>query len=188
MRRREMLHPVTLPESYQKVAYVQATAYPSYVDTEYSPNQDTRVCCKFERITDSQFPAVYGTEKPRYSFLNSRVDYGEDIGITIKKADKNVICCVDHNKNIVRVGADEYTVGDYVEFKCSVPLYLFLLNGYTQASTQFFGKIYYCKIYENNVLMGNFVPCIRKEDFTIGFYNLVTEKFYPGKGTFSYGE
>ena len=49
MRRREMLLPVKLPEAFQKVAYVQATKYPSYVDTKYIPDQDTRVCCKFER-------------------------------------------------------------------------------------------------------------------------------------------
>lgn len=53
MRRREMLLPVILPEAFQKVAYVQAAMFPSYVDTEYIPNQDTRVCCKFERIEDA---------------------------------------------------------------------------------------------------------------------------------------
>lgn len=47
MRRREMLLPVTLPEAFQKVAYVQATMFPSYVDTEYtlhlsSPSQENR--------------------------------------------------------------------------------------------------------------------------------------------------
>ena len=182
-----MLHPTALPEAYQKAAYVQATAYPSYVDTEYTPNQDTRVCCKFERSTDSQFPAVYGTEKPRFSFLNSRADYGEDIGVTIKKADKNVICCLDHNKNLIRVDSQEYTIREYTAFECSLPLYLFLLNGYVQTSTQFLGKIYYCKIYENNVLTRNLVPCFRKEDSAIGFYDLVTQKFYPGTGTFLYG-
>ena len=188
MRRREMLLPVTLPETFQKVTYVQATKYPSYVDTEYIPDQDTRVCCKFERDTDSQFPTVYGTEKPRFSFLTSRVDYGEDIGKTITKPGKNVTCCVDHNKNLVRVGAEEHTIAAYTEFKCSLPLYLFLLNGYIQATTQFFGKIYYCKIYENDVLMRNLVPCFRKEDSVIGFYDLVMEKFYPGTGTFLYDE
>ena len=188
MRRREMLLSVTLPEAFQKVAYVQATMFPSYVDTEYTPNQDTRVCCKFERIEDAINPTVYGTEKPRFSFLSVRVDYGEDTGIALKKMDKNMIYCVDQNRNYVRVGSDEYMVADYTEFKCSKPLYLFLLNGYTQVHTQFLGKIYYCKIYENDVLMRNLVPCFRKEDSVIGFYDLVTEKFYLGTGTFLYGE
>ena len=116
-----MLLPVTLPEAFQKVAYVQATMFPSYVDTEYTPNQDTRVCCKFERIEDAINPTVYGTEKPRFSFLSVRVDYGEDTGIALKKMDKNMIYCVDQNRNYVRVGSDEYMVADYTEFKCSKP-------------------------------------------------------------------
>lgn len=188
MRRREMLHPVTLPEAYQKVSYVQATKFPSYVDTEYTPNQDTRVCSKIERVEDVEYPTAYGTEKPRFSLLNGRVDYGADVGDSIKEMDKSTVYCVDHNRNHVRIGNDEYTVADYTEFKCTKPLYLFLLNGYIQARAQFLGKIFYCKIYENNVLQRNLVPCFRKEDFAIGFYDLVTENFYPGTGTFLYGE
>ena len=65
---------------------------------------------------------------------------------------------------------------------------VFALNGFMRATTQFLGRIYSCKIYENDILQRNFVPCIRKEDYVLGFYDPVTEKFYPGKGTFSYGE
>ena len=31
MRRREMIHPVVLPDQYHQVAYVEATSYSSYV-------------------------------------------------------------------------------------------------------------------------------------------------------------
>ena len=48
----------------------------------------------------------------------------------------------------------------------------------------------YYKIYSNNILVRNFVPCYRKSDNVVGFYDLVNSEFYTnnGTGTFSYGK
>ena len=51
------------------------------------------------------------------------------------------------------------------------------------------GKIYYFKIYVNNVLVRNFVPAKRKSDNVLGLYDLVNNAFYTnaGTGTFTAG-
>ena len=188
MRRREMIHPVVLPDQYHQVAYVEATSYSSYVDTGYVPNQDTRVCITIQRMSESEFAVAYGTESPRFSLIKNRVDYGVNIGISIPEMTLGEKYRVDHNKNMIRIEENSYKISGYPQFTASKPLYLFILNGFIRASTQFLGRIYSCKIYENDILQRNFVTCIRKEDYVLGFYDPVTEKFYPGKGTFSYGE
>ena len=51
-------------------------------------------------------------------------------------------------------------------------------------------KIYYFKLYDNNTLVRNFIPCYRKSDNVAGLYDLVNNKFYTnsGTGTFSVGK
>ena len=55
---------------------------------------------------------------------------------------------------------------------------------------RFSGKIWYFKIYENNKIIKNFVPCYDRFDGTIGLYETVEHKFYynEGSGNFSTNE
>ena len=50
-------------------------------------------------------------------------------------------------------------------------------------------RIYYFKIYENGVLVRNYVPCYRISDGVIGLYETVTGTFVTnaGEGTFTKG-
>lgn len=44
-------------------------------------------------------------------------------------------------------------------------------------------RIYYCKFYDNDVLVRNFIPCIRKCDSKPGLFDLVNNVFYTNSGT-----
>lgn len=50
-------------------------------------------------------------------------------------------------------------------------------------------KVYRLKLYENNALVREYVPCYRVSDNEIGLYELVNNVFYPnnGTGTFNKG-
>ena len=50
-------------------------------------------------------------------------------------------------------------------------------------------KLYSFKMYDNDVLVRNFIPCKRNSDNEIGLYDEVNDVFYTnsGTGTFSYG-
>ena len=50
-------------------------------------------------------------------------------------------------------------------------------------------KVYRLKLYENNTLVREYVPCYRISDNEIGLYELVNNVFYPnnGTGTFNKG-
>lgn len=51
-------------------------------------------------------------------------------------------------------------------------------------------RVYYFKIYNENGLVRDYIPCYRKSDNVAGLYDLVTKEFYTnaGSGTFTYGE
>lgn len=50
-------------------------------------------------------------------------------------------------------------------------------------------RIYYCKFYDNDVLVRNFIPCIRNYDKKPGLFDLVNNVFYTnsGSGEFNVG-
>ena len=51
-------------------------------------------------------------------------------------------------------------------------------------------KLFYCKMYENDILIRDFIPCYRNSDNEVGLYDLVNNVFYTnqGTGTFTYGQ
>ena len=66
-------------------------------------------------------------------------------------------------------------------------IYLFRGNGAVYKSA--YAKLYYLKIYENDILVRDFVPCYRNSDNEVGLYDLVNDVFYTNQGTgaFTYG-
>lgn len=73
-------------------------------------------------------------------------------------------------------------------FTSSLNMYLFGINN-NGLSNPAYMKLYYCKIYDNGILVRNFIPVIRKEDDKPGMYDKVSEQFFTNAGTgeFLYG-
>jgi hypothetical protein len=68
----------------------------------------------------------------------------------------------------------------------SIPInaYIFNMNGNPPGNYEKLkGKVFYCKIYENNILVRNFIPAKRDSDNAIGMYDLVNNVFYTNSGT-----
>ena len=60
-------------------------------------------------------------------------------------------------------------------------------GGNHQADRQFKGRIYDLKVYEDNVLVHNFVAARRNNDDYVGMYDIETDTFLEGTGTFTSG-
>ena len=58
--------------------------------------------------------------------------------------------------------------------------------GSGSSSYPFIGNIYRQKAYQNNSLVGDFVPAKRNSDNVVGFYDLVSNTFYTNEGTGSF--
>jgi hypothetical protein len=44
-------------------------------------------------------------------------------------------------------------------------------------------KLYNLKLYQNDIIIRDFIPCYRKSDNVIGLYDLVNQMFYTNAGT-----
>ena len=68
-----------------------------------------------------------------------------------------------------------------------IPIYLFTFNSNYTASNKYNKQcIKYCKIYNSDVLVRNFIPCYRKSDSVAGMYDTVNGVFYTNQGTGSF--
>lgn len=60
-------------------------------------------------------------------------------------------------------------------------------QGSTTANYYFIGKIYRQKAYQNDVLVGDFIPAIRNSDSAVGMLDIVSGTFYENAGTGTFG-
>ena len=75
-------------------------------------------------------------------------------------------------------------------FNSNNNIFLFTCNsGGIADNRMMIGKIYACKIWDNEVLIRDLIPCYRISDNVIGLYDIVNDVFYTnsGTGTFSKG-
>jgi hypothetical protein len=62
-------------------------------------------------------------------------------------------------------------------------LYLFANNLAGNVSNFSQAKLYSCKIYNNSILVRDFIPCYRKADNKPGLYDVINDVFYTNAGT-----
>lgn len=95
---------------------------------------------------------------------------------------------VDKNKNLVYLDGELKLTQPESEFECPGPLQLFGayhggVDGYKKSKA----KVYSIKIYDNDTLTREFIPCYKENaDGSInkvGLYDLVTNSFYANRGT-----
>lgn len=46
-----------------------------------------------------------------------------------------------------------------------------------------YGKVYYLKMWDGDILIRDFIPCERKRDGAVGMYDLANNKFYKSQGS-----
>lgn len=182
-----------LPVKYQQVEYIESTGT-QYILTEFTPNQDTRVVADFQ-LTSVASSFIFGARYAQSRAFTLNIASGTKLvaargtsgNKTIMTADtKRHI--VDYNKSVISVDDTSYTFADFT-FTTPKPLTLFACadtyagnDGYLPSKM----KLYSCKIYDNDVLVRDYVPCYRISDNAIGLYDLVDDRFYVNSGTDSF--
>lgn len=200
-----------LPSEYQEVEYLESTGT-QYIDTEYKPNQNTRLemTLKFSGtyvqgqganifgsqnsvqisggtpIFTANFGSALATSETIYFWIGNKT-YAEgqevkNISAPSLYTSKNTIVATSTNVEYGNVSIP--TQG--LTYQIDTTL-LLLSNTLTRIP---FG-VYHCiiystKLYENNTLVRDFVPCYRKADNVAGLYDLVNNTFYTNQGTGSF--
>ena len=189
--------PIVLPEGYTQLKYIESSGT-QYVDTGFMPNNNTRVIIDAQMLSNSTHAGLFGsritsssnsmwcwlndgnTWKADYSTSNTRATFSN-----ISISDRLV---VDYNKNSVSVSGSNHTWAE-ATFQSTCNMILFGVN--TGGTPQYLSsaRIYSCQIYDNDVLIRDFIPCINS-DGVVGLYDLVNAIFYDDEsgGTFISGE
>lgn len=183
-----------LPKEYQEVEYLESTGT-QYIDTEFHPTKNTKIIV--EATHTSNALALMGSEQSsvpanKWNVIgdgsNEWVAAFNGNGIAIDAAPEN-----DFYKLIIEPSKYSCTYnGVTTEYTNTITstvdvlpysLYLFAKNGGGVASRFGTRKMKICKIYDNNILIRDFIPCYRKKDSVAGMYDIVTKKFFVNKGT-----
>lgn len=190
-------------DNYTPIEYLESTET-QYIDTGYKPNSNTRAVVEFmatSYITDKPawlstlFSARTSTNLETYGeFVCSqdspnglRSDYGTNMNeqscgtnLLLKKIK------VDKNKNVTTYtynGTVLSTIITSVQtFSTPYSLWLFRINDAGRPLGASNIRLYSCKIYDNDVLVRDFIPILDIEG-TPCMYDLVERKLYYNAGT-----
>ena len=190
----------SLPKGYTELEYIESSGT-QYIDTGvvYSSAKNFRTKMKFSYATTAPANQIHGfTGNRGMGIGTSGATWWEcstpasvtagtlyEIEWTIKSnGEYNRIINGNHNAGSGGGGHSSY----------SGHMYLFAAHESATASGfvpsyMCQSKLYYTQIYENDVMVRNFVPC-RNSSGTVGLYDLIEKKFYgnAGSGTFTAGE
>ena len=190
-------HPL-LPKEYQQVEYIESTGT-QWIDTGVPAVSGLRAEFKIYSDRYSSFDGIvlgtrlkngdrmyfldaergkycygYGSyENANFLFVNG-VAY--DINAILKRNEQRII--VDDTEILHRnLDITVNAVGN---------LFLFICNYVNSTnSNPFLGKVYYCRIYRDDLPLRNLIPCINNLG-NAGMYDLVSRSFFPNSGTGSF--
>ena len=175
----------------------------TYVDTEFTPDQDSRVTMEMRKIANStsiaqymfcaRYAAMpeYGILKPPYE-SRWRDGYAKErtyLSNGIDGASLTQRMIIDKNKNITYIGHGTIN-HTYTNFTTpnSMALYGCFEDGDGSINYDIDMQLYWCRIYDNGVLIRNYYPAKRQSDNKVGLYDFVNDKFVePIQGTLTAG-
>jgi len=175
-----------LPTEYQQVEYIESTGT-QYINTGYVDVSETLV------ELDFAYTGKTISDNACYAGANG----GNIIAVRVD----NSISLNATNTNILASEGARYKITSYrdvndnrsgtingVEFigtKASKNeiYHIFTLGGQPTANQRIYGKLYSCKIYYQDVIVRDLVPCYRKSDNIAGLYDIVNNVFYTNEGT-----
>ena len=195
-----------LPDEYRQVEYI-ASSGTQYIDTGFVPNQNTRTVIDF-MLTSAGSPFIFGSRLgynnnayDLYTFANKfrddyvNTNYGNNTSENFPKVE-NKRYLFDKNKNHSIMYEENVQFYDHTfngqTINLSFNMFLFGVNnnGSIASSNIAKMKLYSCKIYDNGILVRDFIPCYRINDVKVGLYDTINDVFYTNQGTgvFTYGE
>ena len=182
---------VELPSGYRQLNYIESSGT-QYIDTGFKHNQDSRI------VAQLQQPVAPSSQSWLISARNSsssasralvydpsrkwRVDYNASstTGTKYPEAESTDMIYFDFNKNVLTFNGESYQ-WDALTFQCNYNLVLFARNtaGTIDAFASY--RLYACKIYDNAVLVRDFIPC-KNASNVAGLYDLINGQFYGSAG------
>lgn len=188
-----------LPVEYTPVDYIESSGT-QYIDTNYKINSNTtniKIDFSMNNI-DNAFNCLFGYEKAgdnrffirflQSGGLSAYTPNGYSVGNSYSSGKNEITFDIENSR--LYINESEINISISVNSNAD-NFYLFTLNynGNSVANNISSMKLYSFKIYENDNIVKNFIPCYRNSDNEVGLYDLVNNVFYvnQGTGSFTYG-
>lgn len=177
-----------LPKGYTPLDYIETTGT-QYINSGFVPNQDSRIVCEFMFFSGS---GIYGARDTTASDnFNLRVTrnewqpgYGDTISGTVA-SDTTNWHIAHQNKNVFSIDGVVRRTFTYEKFTAPYPIILGgILANRNGVTNVYYGEGRYraCQIYDNGVLVRDFVPC-KDPAGNIGMYDTLNAVFYNNAGS-----
>lgn len=183
--------PRNLPSNYTALYYIESNGT-QYIDTGYIPNQDTHVYAECVLpISTGSTQGLFGSRlssssSQQYQFVTQGGYYRTDYYNALKSMSSTSYGTnkffVDKNKNVTNLNGDLTHTHEYGTFTCPGNMYIFATNNNGSVYARSTMKLYTMQIYDNDVLIRDFVPC-KNPSGVAGLYDLVESKFYGSNDT-----
>lgn len=193
-----------LPSGYTQLEYIQSSGT-QYINTNFKPDGQSRIimdCAPTNTSSTFCFYCARSEASATVSDTNTlffvsnayRGDYYGQSKSTSSCYSANTRIVIDNNKGTIKIGSYSITISS-VSISSPMPWILMASakNSGAAVDTSSLGnyasmKLYSCQIYNNGVLVRNFVPA-KNSGGTVGLYDLLNGVFYTnaGSGTFAAG-
>ena len=201
-----------LPRWYSEIQYIQSTATNpwtvtsswQYIDTLYTPNQYTKIAIdmQFQNLTrQSRLFAIHDTNTS-YMTMAAYINWSDKWARAMKNWEWDWLStevAVDTNRHTFTLKNWNYKIqtGNTVNYNSSNATSsstsarhtLPLLAAWDFAENKIVdhasAKIYWCTIFEKDVMIRNFMPCVSKY-WEVWLYDFVEWKFYPNAWTWEF--
>ena len=184
-----------IPEGYTEREYIESHGA-QFIDTEFAPNQDTRVVATMQCVPDGTSNYAFGARRTtttmRYFFICSRDNYYQSgYGSTplsiSEEYNQSGMFEVDKDKNVVKINGVTVATAEAETFQTPCNMYIFAVN---TNGTKNYGKIRVGKfqVYDNVIPVRDYVS-VTDASGIAGMFDRIGNKTYynAGSGSFTAG-
>ena len=185
--------PSRLPSGYTEVEYIENTTM-AYLDIGFKPNQDTRIVIDTQIVTSTNYGKILSSGQwDKINGMQLQYEVGVngtlliDWGTSTRHYNTNING--DYNRHIYDWNKNNFYLDEtlvasttYGNFQSSCNLLVFMASSSSCSPTMSshesaLAKLYSLKIYDNDVLSVDLVPCISPNN-VVGVYDIVNDVFY----------
>ena len=177
---------------YQMLEYIKGTSYvtgSNYFKTGIYPTNKTTIELRYSFYkNDNNYSNLYGSSRQFLAQSTTANDtrvvalWNNELIGNMSGFNNFNAHVIKQDKNVMYFDGSVFQTCTNAEWQDKNELLLFGCPGGQDASA----ILYYCKIWEDDVLVRDFVPCYRKSDNAVGLLNKVENKFYENAGTVAF--
>lgn len=185
---------IRLPRLYTEVEYIESTGE-EYIDIGITGTNNTKVDIEFQATGTKFLPfgARRGAANDCFAIWASGTNVGTPLRIGFDGTSGYTGEATTTKKYHIIHSQEGTYVNDNVVWTAATrtfttPQNLIVFGYYSTATYRNLSaiRLYHLKLWENNIMVRDFIPCYRNSDGEIGLYDSINDIFYTNQGTGSF--